>query len=408
VRNADGVLLVPFASEGSRRLFGVEPEVLQSDVQGLLRLIYPPDRAAFTDSWQAAECTQSRWQWEGRVLTSEGTARGVSGVAHPDVQEDGAIVWDGLLTDISKRKRAEAALQIAHDELELRVASRTAELRHSNTKLQAEISERQMAEEALRSVLVELEQARVEAEAANRAKSEFLSRVSHELRTPMNAILGFAQLLEWDNLPEEQMESVQQILRAGRHLLKLINEVLDISNIEAGAIAISAQSIEADRLCEEVLALIRPLAEKENVALQTAGQAAELHIWADALRLRQVLLNLLSNAVKYNRPGGSVTLGAAAVGEGRVRLWVSDTGWGLSEAQQSRLFMPFDRLGAERSEVEGTGIGLVLARRLVEAMGGTIGVESEEGKGSTFWIELPSEAVQSNTSNTEAMAAGVA
>ena len=211
--------------------------------------------------------------------------------------------------------------------------------------------------------------------------------MSHELRTPLNAILGFAQLLEMDNLAPHQRENVAPILAGGHHLLELINKVLDISHIESGRIQLSPEAVPVETVLRETLDLIRPLAADTNV--QVLGQySQERHVKADHQRLKQVLLNLLSNAVKYNRRGGTVTVSYADAGNGRLRISVSDAGPGISPEMRERLFVPFDRLGAERQGIEGTGLGLVLSRRLVEAMGGTLGVDSTVGQGSTFWVDL--------------------
>ncbi len=235
----------------------------------------------------------------------------------------------------------------------------------------------------------EAEWARQVADAASRAKSEFLSRMSHELRTPLNAILGFAQLLQMEIETPEQRESVQHILRGGRHLLDLINEVLDITRIETGRLHLSPEPVAVADLLRECLDLIQPLAAQRDIRLHLEALAEERHVQADRQRLKQVLLNLLANAVKYNREGGAVTAACEAAPGDRLRLRVSDTGPGIPPALLEHLFMPFDRLGAEQSGVEGTGLGLALTKRLVEAMGGAVGVESALGQGSTFWVELP-------------------
>ncbi|MFP4244947.1 MAG: PAS domain S-box protein [Ectothiorhodospira sp.] len=237
-----------------------------------------------------------------------------------------------------------------------------------------------------------MRQARDEAERASRAKSEFLSAMSHELRTPMNAILGFAQLLEADPaLDTPQQENVQEILKGGRHLLRLINEVLDLSRVESGRLELSPEVVSLSCVAGDCLGLVQPLADEAGITLDP-GNPEGLHVWADRGRLKQVLLNLLSNAIKYNRPEGHVRLryGKETVGEGRcLRIQVIDTGYGISLTRQAELFQPFNRLGADDQAGEGTGIGLALSRRLVEAMGGGIGVQSVEGEGSTFWIVLP-------------------
>ena len=233
----------------------------------------------------------------------------------------------------------------------------------------------------------ERRRAEIEAARANAAKSEFLSRMSHELRTPLNAILGFAQLLEMDDLAPHQRENVAPILTGGHHLLKLINEVLDISRIESGRIQLSPEPVPVQEVLRETLDLVRPLAADAHVEVREEP-FEERHVAADRQRLKQVLLNLLSNAVKYNRSGGTVTVSCGESGTGRLRISVIDTGPGISPEMRERLFVPFDRLGAERQGIEGTGLGLVLSRRLVEAMGGTLGVDSAVGQGSTFWVDL--------------------
>jgi PAS domain S-box-containing protein len=251
-----------------------------------------------------------------------------------------------------------------------------------------DVTERRLAEEAMRK-------ATLEAESANRAKSEFLSRMSHELRTPMNSILGFAQLLERaTGLRSDQQRGVQHILTAGRHLLRLINEVLDIARIESGRQQLSLEPVRLGAVLQEALALARPLAAQAEVALNgTPAPEDALFVRADRQRLVQVLLNLLSNAIKYNHPGGEVRLGweTTAAGEGgdpRVRLRVRDTGVGIAPEKQDQLFVPFARLGAEYSDVEGTGLGLALSRRLVEAMGGDLVLEHSGPEGSSFLVDL--------------------
>jgi len=236
----------------------------------------------------------------------------------------------------------------------------------------------------------EAERARVAAERASSAKSEFLSRMSHELRTPMNAILGFAQLLQMEVLDEEQKDSVDQIRTAGEHLLRLINEVLDISRIEAGALTISLEPVSFAEVAGEVKSLILPLANQRQitVGLDTSGFETT-HVLADRQRLCQVILNLVSNAVKYNRKGGAVEISALLLPDRSVRISVADTGNGIPASKVHNIFMPFERLGAEDSTIEGTGLGLALSKRLVEAMGGTIGFETSTD-GTSFFVDLPS------------------
>jgi signal transduction histidine kinase/ActR/RegA family two-component response regulator len=232
------------------------------------------------------------------------------------------------------------------------------------------------------------ETARAEAERANRAKSEFLSRMSHELRTPLNAILGFGQLLSMRELDDADKERVDQILKGGQHLLALINEVLDIARIESGKLALSLEPVQISDIVRDALDLVRPLANEQGIAIRVDSVNDHEFVTADRQRLSQVMLNLLSNAIKYNRPGGSVAIVVHRTDGDTVAVEISDTGVGMSASELRRLFRPFERLGADEAQVAGTGLGLVLSKGLVEAMGGRLSVESELGTGSTFRIEL--------------------
>jgi len=244
--------------------------------------------------------------------------------------------------------------------------------------------------------------ARQDADNANKAKSEFLASMSHELRTPLNAILGFGQLLKIDNrspLNTSQTENVNEILNGGQHLLGLINEVLDLSKIESGNIDLAMENVLVGDAISQSLQMIIPLAQQRGITIELYKHNTEIDmsqlvqqvetVQADITRLKQVLLNLLSNAVKYNCENGCITVSYASTNDNQLRIEVRDTGKGLSTEQQAQLFRPFSRLGAEQTEIEGTGIGLVITKNIVELMGGKIGVESHVGTGSTFWIELP-------------------
>jgi signal transduction histidine kinase/CHASE3 domain sensor protein len=234
------------------------------------------------------------------------------------------------------------------------------------------------------------EQARDAAEQANRAKDEFLSRMSHELRTPLNAVLGFAQLLAMDGLDAEQRDSVNHILRGGRHLLELVNEVLDLARVESGSIALSIEAIQVSAVVDYAVRLMRPIAVESGIAMEVdPGSSTEVHVAADHQRLKQVLINLLSNGIKYNRVGGTVTIAWVRDQPDQVTLKVRDTGAGIEPGKLNDLFTPFERLGAEQTRVEGTGLGLALSHRLVQAMGGNLTLESTGPDGSTFTAQLP-------------------
>jgi CheY-like chemotaxis protein/nitrogen-specific signal transduction histidine kinase len=254
-----------------------------------------------------------------------------------------------------------------------------------------DITERQRAEADRRKA--------ESAERASRAKTEFLSRMSHELRTPLNAVLGFAQLLEHDaaGLPPAQRNQVDHIARAGEHLLQLINEVLDLSRIEAGAVSLQLEPVDLARIADDALSLLRQTAQARGVTLlgpaAGSGDSGPVHAWADATRTKEVVVNLLDNAIKFTGRGGKAWLSLESSGDNApVVIEIADTGCGIAPEQLEHLFEPFNRLGAERSDVGGTGIGLVISRHLVEAMNGRLLVRSTPGEGSVFRVELPRAA----------------
>lgn len=310
---------------------------------------------------------------------------------------DEAIIMDQYVAEIRENQRPV--------EFEMTVTDPVGDLRtflvsgfpiHSNRgyveligSFGVDLSDLRRTEQALRQSLAE-------AERASASKSEFLSRMSHELRTPLNAVIGFSQVLQndpIDKLTEEQQDNVEEILQAGRHLLDLINEILDLARIESGHLAISLEPFSILRLFEESRSLITPLADQRGISVEHIPCCPEGNcfcmLFCDPLRTRQILLNLLSNAVKYNRDNGAVFMGCKSLDNGFCRISISDTGTGIDEAFLPKLFEPFERAVPDGGGIEGSGIGLALAKRLVEAMGGQIGVETTLGQGSVFWFDLP-------------------
>ena len=339
--------------------------------------------------------------WE--TLTSGTTWRGEL----LDRRKNGELYWQGvtinpildkignathyavIMQDITERKRVEDELFELNLNLEKKVDERASELALTNEALMIEILNRKSSENELRN-------AKEAAEKANKAKSEFISRMSHELRTPLNSILGFAQLLEMGELQTGQRKGVRHILNSGKHLLKLINEVLDISSIEAGKLSLDIQEVNVKAAILEAIDLVMPLTLNNGIHLiNESGVTGNVYVEADKKRLIQVLVNLLNNAIKYNRKEGRVIVSAFKLknelaDSGKIlRIEIADTGIGIDSEKISRLFIPFERIDHNDSAIEGTGLGLSIAKELITNMGGKIGVESVLDEGSTFWIEIP-------------------
>ncbi len=475
-----GDFYFPFVGEGCRQFFGIGPEEFCAQPTLGWRVLAPEDLETMRAAIIRSARTLEPCHFELPYRAPDGSTRWMQGMSRPERLEDGSTLWNGVLLDVTDRRRAQRELEDSHTLFSAVINGTTdavfikdAESRYvlinpagaaflgmaaadiigrkDDDFFSPETAEQTRAHDLrvmqtgqsdtyqdsdvvsgveraflttkspyrdasgrllgiigiardtteLRRAGEALREAKEEAEKANRAKSEFLSRMSHELRTPLNAILGFGQLLEMHELSVREQESVDHILKAGRHLLKLIDEVLSISRIEAGRLKLSVEAVALAEVTRECTSLVSQMARERHVLCEDHCQADANHpgsyVLADRQRIRQVLLNLLSNAIKYNRPGGRVTLDCHLLPPAddphgaptRLRLEVRDTGLGLSEQEITRLFTPFERLKAERTTVEGTGLGLALSKGLVQAMGGTIGVRSRLDEGSTFWIDLP-------------------
>ncbi len=329
--------------------------------------LHPDDKQRWNQEFSRTVSWAEPFKADYRFLTKDNRVVWIHGEARVIRDTAGRPSFvQGVGYDITELKEAEVVLRRSREELERLVEARTTELEAAN-----------------QSLLL----AKDEADRANRAKSEFLSRMSHELRTPLNAILGFGQLIEMNVTSPEDIESTQQVLKSGHHLLELINEILDLASIEAGRFALTLGPVDAARIVRDIVVMVRPLAAKRQIRITTADCGHRVRV--DSQRLKQVLLNLISNAIKYNREGGSVAIEFVPDGADHLRITITDTGAGMSPEDLRALFNPFERLNAAATGVEGTGLGLVVCKRLVEAMEGEIGVESRLGEGSTFWIRLP-------------------
>ena len=330
----------------------------------LEKLVHPEDHARLVkNNARRLAGKKVDHNYEFRWIRKDGEIRLIDGNFDTVCYRDKLVGVQGVCRDVTERKIAEQELRKLNEELELRVRERTQDL----------------------------EKARDSAMAANQAKSEFLSRVSHELRTPLNGIIGFSKLLQMSQLAERAEKNVDLIHKSGKHLLDLINDMLDLSKIESGSISLSFTSVNIDELLREIISLVDHMANERQISLCLDNMVDKKQEWkADRKRLRQILWNLASNGIKYNRAGGNLTFRAETQDEKWLRISVIDTGLGIPNSKMHRLFSPFDRLDmeCEQAEIVGTGLGLPMSKSLVEAMGGKILVESEEGKGSSFIIEF--------------------
>jgi PAS domain S-box-containing protein len=345
----DGSGHFPYVSEAVRALYGSTPQAARQSAEVVFGQVLPEDRAALLQARETAAAADSPWRASARMQRAGGSMAWHEFNASPRRLANGVTLWHGHVADVTQRRHMEQAL-----------------------------ADREAARQA------------------SEAKSEFLARVSHELRTPLNGILGFAQLLlnqDAGNLRDDQRRRLAIVQTAGQGLLHLINDVLDITSIEMGQLSLHSTALLLGPAVDAALEVVEPQAQAAGVQL-ARGAMAGLAVQADARRLQQVLVNLLSNAIKYNQPGGRVDVFAmaevpAGAGQSLVCIEVVDTGRGLSEAQQQALFQPFNRLGAEQGQAEGTGLGLVISRQLVQLMQGSISVRSVPGQGSSFQVCLP-------------------
>ena len=333
-----------YVSERGSDLFGLPVSQAMADINLLFAAIEVEDRRRMARALRESTASMSEWRCEFRARRPDGQLRWMLGTATPERTGDGRMLWHGYVEDITERRQLDRARQEA-----------------------------------------------AVAEAANRAKTEFLSRMSHELRTPLNAVLGFAQLMELDlsEPPGEVQRRRLKIIRdAGEHLLHMISDMLDLTSIESGGMRLQPEPVALRDLVAQTLELVRDMAEKAQVQLLLAPGPA-LTVWADRTRARQVLLNLLANAIKYNRPGGRVEVQLLRGSDGHADILISDTGVGISDTELPLVFEPFQRGRHAGGGVEGAGIGLSVTRALVQLMGGRIQASSQAGVGSVFSVSLP-------------------
>ncbi|TNF43938.1 MAG: PAS domain S-box protein [Cytophagales bacterium] len=360
--------LYTYISPVSKIVFGYEPEELIG--KKYFYDLFPPEyfEEFKTQGLAYLHSGKSLKNWENPIQRKDGEIIWVETFGTSIIDKDGVFRgYRGSDSNITQRKQYEREILELNQNLETRIEERTREL----------------------------EKAKSEADSANRAKSEFLSRMSHELRTPMNSILGFAQLMEYTPLRDDQKRNIEYILKSGNHLLNLINEVLYISSIEAGKISIHTQSLEVGGIIQEVTESLLPIADQKGIKINFNSEiGTPNYVNADPHRLKQILFNLINNAIKYNKPNGVVNIritpeSKASSSTQMTRISVEDSGIGIKESAIEKLFNPFERGGLENSSIEGTGLGLSVVKKFIILMEGDVGVKSQIGVGSTFWIDLP-------------------
>jgi predicted ATPase/signal transduction histidine kinase len=358
----DGKITFPYISSGSIELFELEPAAIVADSSCLMQVIHPDDFAEFEKIVAVSIQNMTFKLWEGRVILNSGTIKWIKSASRPELQADGAIVWDGVMLDVTERKQSQFDLNLTNERLELTVA--------------------------------ELQQ-------ATRLKDEFLATMSHELRTPLNAILGMSEALQeeiFGAINARQLNAVSTIEQSGEHLLSLINDILDVSKIAAGKLELNITQVSLSELCKSSLMLVKQQAFDKQIQIDTHLPTNPEPISIDERRMRQVLINLLNNAVKFTPTGGTVTLAVriepieilAQTAGYAICFIVSDTGIGIASADLTKLFQPFIQIDSSLSrKYEGTGLGLVLVKQIVELHGGDVIIDSEVGRGSCFTAIIP-------------------
>ena len=358
--NDKGEQSFPYVSPRINTLLGLDPDEVMKNASLWVNTIAEEDLPNFVLTVTESFTTLEPWQWKGRMINTNGSVGWFRGESIPVKLKD-HVLWTGIVIDITEEENAKQNLQYAHDQLEQRVKDRTEKF--VAAKLQADL--------------------------ANNAKSEFLSNMSHELRTPLNAVLGFAQLLNLDDLPAQQKDSVTEILNAGEHLLRLVKDILELNNIEMGVLEFNPEAVELNKIINESINLVKNQTAEKNISINNEiNPKAKLRLYTDSFRCKEVIVNLLSNAIKYNNVNGNVTIHESK-DDYNITIYITDTGNGINDKYKSKVFEPFERLDKIGSGIDGTGIGLALSKKIIEMMGGTIGFETTVGKGSTFWISLP-------------------
>jgi len=369
--SADGKRSFPYVSPNFSSFFDNTKYDIEQNAQLWIDKIHPDDLSNFEETVLISYQTMKPWYWEGRFLNTDQSYGWYRGNSIPRKLKDGSVLWNGIVTDITKYREEQIILSKDKNKLEEIVNERTEELIQAKDK----------------------------AEQANEAKTLFLSHMSHELRTPLNAIIGFSQLLSLEELNDQQQDSVNEVLLAGNLLLNLINDLLDLSNIESGNIKTHATTVPIANIINTSVKLIQPLAIENNIEIEIIDDNLQEFVYVDEFKFRQILINLLSNAIKYNHTGGNVRISTEHTQDNMLKISIRDTGIGISEEKQNLVFEKFNRLGNEKTTIQGSGIGLSLSKILIQLMGGDIGFVSQPGNGTTFWVTCKRQNLNNIISN---------